>query len=72
MVLGSQSAADLLSLVSDRTAMAFNRPGTTRAVALDISKAFSRVCNTGHFHKLESHRVSGHIFGLILSFLSSC
>ena len=53
----SQSAADLLSLVSDRTAMTFNRPGTTRAVALDVSKAFSRVWYAGLFHKLESHRV---------------
>ena len=39
----SRSTADLLTVVSDRTARAFNRSGATRAVALDISKAFDRV-----------------------------
>ena len=39
----SQSAADLLTVVSDRIARVFNRSGATRAVALDISKAFDRV-----------------------------
>ena len=36
----SQSTADLLTAVSDRIARVFNRSGATRAVALDISKAF--------------------------------
>ena len=36
----SRSTADLLTVVSDRIARAFNRSGATRAVALDISKAF--------------------------------
>ena len=39
----SQSTADLLTVVSDRIARAFNRSGATRAVALDISKAFDSV-----------------------------
>ena len=39
----SFSIADLLTVVSDRIARAFNRSGATRAVALDISKAFDRV-----------------------------
>ena len=44
IVLGSsQSTADLLTVVSDRIARAFTRSGATRAVALDISKAFDRV-----------------------------
>ena len=38
----SQSTADL-TIVSDRIARAFNRPGATQAVALDISKAFNKV-----------------------------
>ena len=33
----SRSTADLLTVVSDRIARAFNRSGATRAVALDIS-----------------------------------
>ena len=39
----SQSTADLQRVVSDRIPRAFNRSGDTRAVALDISKAFDRV-----------------------------
>ena len=39
----SQSSADLVTVVSDRIARAFNRSGATRAVVLDISKAFDRV-----------------------------
>ena len=39
----SRATADLLTVVSDRIAGAFNRSGATRAVALDISKAFDRV-----------------------------
>ena len=39
----SRSTADLPTVVSDRIARAFNRSGATRAVALDISKAFDRV-----------------------------
>ena len=33
----SRSTADLLTVVSDRIARAFNRSGATRSVALDIS-----------------------------------
>ena len=42
----SRSTADLLTVVYDRIARAFNRSGTTQAVALDISKAFDRVWHT--------------------------
>ena len=69
--MSSQSNADLLTVVSDRIARAFNRSGATRAVALDISKAFNRVWNAGLPHKLKSHGISGQIFGLISSFLSN-
>ena len=66
-----QSTADLLTVVSDRIARAFNRSGATRAVALDISKAFDRVRHAGLLHKLKSYGISGQIFGLISSFLSN-
>ena len=39
----SRSRADLLTVVSDRIAWAFNRSGATGTVALDISKTFDRV-----------------------------
>ena len=66
-----QSTADLLTVVSDRIARAFNRSGATRAVALDISKAFDRIWHAGLLHKLKSYGISGQIFGLISSFLSN-
>ena len=52
--------------MSDRIARAFNRSGATRAVALDISKAFDRVWHAGLLHKLKSYRISGQVFGLFL------
>ena len=66
-----QSTADLLKVVSDRTARAFNRSAATQAVALDISKAFDRVWHAGLLHKLKSYGISGQIFGLSSSFLSN-
>ena len=67
----SRSTADLLTIVSDRIARAFNRSRATRAVALDISKAFDRVWHADLLHKLKSYGISGQIFGLISSFLSN-
>ena len=37
---------------------AFDRAGTTRAVALDISKAFDRFWHAGLLHKLKSYGIS--------------
>ena len=61
----------LLTVVSDRIARGFKRSGATRAVALDISKAFDRVWHAGLLHKLKCYGISGQIFGLISSFLSN-
>ena len=57
--------------MSDRIARAFNRSGATRAVALDISKAFDSVWHADLPHKLKSYGISGQIFGLISSFFSN-
>ena len=67
----SRSTADLLTVVSDRIARAFNRSGATLAVALDISKAFDRVWHAGLLHKFKPYGISGQILGLISSFLSN-
>ena len=55
----------------DRITRTFNGSGATRAVALDISKAFDRVWHAGLLHKLRSYGISGQIFSLISSFLSN-
>ena len=57
--------------MSDRIARAFNRSGATRAVALDICKAFNRVWHAGILHKYKCYGISGQIFGRISSFLSN-
>ena len=67
----SQSTADLLTVVSDRTPRGFNRSGATQAVALNISKVFNRVWHAVLLHKLKSYGISGQIYGLISSFLSN-
>ena len=67
----SQLTADLLIVVPDRITRAFNRSGATRAVALDIFKAFDRVRYPGLLHKIKSYGISGQIFGLISSLLSN-
>ena len=57
--------------MSDRIARAFNRSEATRAVALDICKAFDRVWHADLLHKLKSYGISAQIFGLISSFPSN-
>ena len=67
----SSVTAGLLTVVSDRIIRAFNRSVATRAVVLDISRAFYRVWHAGILHKLKSYGIPGQIFGLIPSFLSN-
>ena len=57
-----------MTVVSDRIARAFNRSGATRAVALDIFKAFDRVCHAALLHKLRSYGTSGQYLVLLLLF----
>ena len=66
--MSSRSTADLLTVVSDRIARAFNRSGAICAVALDVSKAFDRVWHAGLLHKVRSYGISAQIFGLIFFF----
>ena len=64
----SRSTADLLRVVSNRIAGAFNRYRATQAVELNIAKTFDGVWHATLLQKLRSHEISGQIFGLI-SFL---
>ena len=67
----SQSIKDLLTTVSDRIPTAFDTSGTTRTVALDISKVSDRVLHAALLHKLQLYAFYGQVLGLILSFLSN-
>ena len=69
--MSSQSTVDLLTVVFDKIAWAFNRSGATRAVPLDVSKAFDRIWHTGLFHKGKFYGISDQIFGFTSSFLSN-
>ena len=55
----------LMTAVSDRVSI-FNRSGTTLLVAPDISKVFDKIWHVDLLPKL-----SGHVYGLILLFLSN-
>ena len=70
----TRSAAEFLTVVSDRIARVFNRSRATQAVVLDISKDPRFLTGFWHadlLHKHKSCGVSGQIFGLISSFLTS-
>ena len=67
----SRSTADLLTVFSDRIYRSLNDCSETRAVALDISKAFDKVWHAGLLHKLKAYGVSGPVFDILKSFLSS-
>ena len=58
----SRSTADLLTVVSVGTAKAFNRSGATRAVTLDMSKAFNRVWHAGLLTNLNLWNFSSDIW----------
>ena len=64
----SRSTADLLTVVSDRIARTFNRSGATRAVALDISKAFDRVCILVFFTSLSLKEFQVRYLALFILF----
>ena len=49
----SPSTADLLTVVFNRIARAFNRSEVTRTVTLSMSKASDRVWHAGLLHKLK-------------------
>ena len=55
LVLELQSTADLLTVVSDRIARAFNRFVATGAVTLYVSEEYG----------LPNYRISGWVLGLI-------
>ena len=67
----SRSTADLLAVVSDRIARAFNRCWATRAVALDISKALTEFGMLVFFTNLSLMEFQVRYLALFLFFLSN-
>ena len=74
MQFGSRSSISTAAFLTFASgiASAFNRYNeASRAVALDIPKAFDRVWYGDLLHKLKSYGFSAEEYGLILSFLSN-
>ena len=67
----SWSTGNLLTVVSDRIVRAFNWCGTTRTVALAISKAFERVWHAHLLNKRKSFEIPSQTFGFISSFFNN-
>ena len=63
-----RSTADILTVLSEHIYNSLDAGGETRAIALDISKAFDKVWHAG-FHKLNAYGVVGPILHGYLSFL---
>ena len=64
-----RSTADLLTVLSERIYNSLDVGGETRAIALDISKAFDKVWHAGLLHKLQAYGVLGSVLNIITSFL---
>ena len=56
----SWSTRDLLKVTPDRILRVVSSSRATRALALDISKAFDRVWHACPLHKVKFYRLSGH------------
>ena len=63
-----RSAADLLTVISDRIARTFNRSVATRAAAVYIFKVFDRVWHACLLHKLRSSGISVRYLALFRLF----
>ena len=59
MVLGLLDQLQIFSQLHLIELLGLLRSEATRAVALDISKAFDRVWHAGLLHKLKSYGISG-------------
>ena len=55
----SRSTSDLFTAASNKMSRAFNRYGTTGALALDISQAFDAVSHPSLLRKLKSYGILG-------------
>ena len=64
----SRSTADQLIVVSNRIARAYNKPGTTLAVELDITKAFDRIWHTSASQFQVWYLALFHLFSVVDGF----
>ena len=67
----SRSTADILTVITSKISSALDNGYITRAIALDISKAFDKVWHEGLLHKVSSYGITGKTFSIIKSFLTS-
>lgn len=65
------SSENLMTILSDIFARAFDTFGATLFVTLDIPKVFERVWHAGLLHKFKSYISLCEVFVLILSFFNN-
>ena len=65
----SRSTADVLTVITDRISKCLDKSLDSRAIALDISKAFDKVWHRGLLCKIKSYGISGRLYDIIASFL---
>ena len=67
----SRSTADILTVITSRISSALDGGHISRAIALDISKAFDKVWHEGLLHKVSCYGITGKTFSVVKSFLTS-
>ena len=67
---GDSCINQLLSITHD-IYYSFDEGFETRAIFLDISKAFDKVWHKGHIHKLRQYRFSGDLLSLLIEVLTN-
>ena len=67
---GDSCIYQLISITSD-IYKNFENQDETRAVFLDISKAFDKVWHEGLLHKLKSNGISGHLLAFLENYLTN-
>ena len=65
-----RSTADIPTVLSEHIYNSLDAGGETRAIALDISKAFDKVLHAGLRHKLKAYGVVGPILSILKSFFA--
>ena len=65
----SRSTADVLTVITERISKCLDKSYDSRAIALDISKAFDKVWHKGLLCKIKSYGICGRLYNIIASFL---
>lgn len=63
------SIGQVLSTITHGISEALENKNNSRTIALDISKAFDKVCHKGILLKLSRYGITGRVYSIIMSFI---